>query len=99
MINQFDYFFSELRQFVLKPEMEPPMLFVGLAYTTEFLDNVLFGAGISNAICKIVEFAYLTMKIKERLFQIKEIDNFFSYNKLSDAEYLTNLILDLNDTQ
>lgn len=59
MINQFDYFFSELRSFVMKPEMDTPMLFVGLAYTSAFVDKVLFGANVTNAICKIVEFAYI----------------------------------------
>ena len=36
------------------------MLFVGLAYTSAFVDKVLFGANVTNAICKIVEFAYIT---------------------------------------
>lgn len=68
MINQFDYFFSELRNFVLKPELDRPMLFVGLAYSAAFVDKVLFGANVTNAICKVIEFAYIQRKINEKLF-------------------------------
>lgn len=68
MINQFDYFFSELRHFVLKPDMDTPILFVGLAYTSAFVDKVLFGANVTNAVCKVIEFAYIQRKMQERMF-------------------------------
>lgn len=45
MINQFDYFFSELRHFIIKPEMDSTMLMMGLTYSSAFVDKILFGEG------------------------------------------------------
>lgn len=99
MINLFDYFFSELRLFIHKPEIDTPYLLQGLSYSSEFIDELLFGVGVTKTLCPIIEFWYKNKKAKERMFRIKEIDNFFSHRKLDDAEYLTNLIVELPETK
>lgn len=53
---------------VINPEVESPILLVGLAYSSEFIEKVLFGVNIINAVCKILEFAYSKKKVRERLY-------------------------------